>query len=299
MGKQKDDHLHHPHTRFLEVSFSNQKVAVDFIDQFIQEQFSKKLDAKGLRIQKVSYLTNQLKRRFADVLYECPYGEGEDKVWLHFLIEHKSQPEPFPYLQFLEYKLLIWQKQGKKKTPVVPIILYHGEQRWKTRKFEEMFQGVDENTLRFLPSFEYILIDLSNYSDEFILNLRRGFLINTLITLKHFKDKNYIINNIKNVFSLTLEKHEWRLYEIQFVYITQNIELSNAEQIAIVDRVHEPLKEKIMSTYEALIQKGEMKKLVDSVLRLYELGSEIDFIAKAMNISEAEVIAILKKHGKM
>ncbi len=305
MKKQNDDSPHQPHTKFFEAVFSNMTVAKDLIEQFLPPKLVSKLHTNQLRIEKGSYLTKELQRLYSDVVYECPYGKGKKKIKLQFLMEHKSIPEPFPYAQFLSYETRIWNKQKEEKkplTPIIPILFYHGEKKWKHRKFEEMFDGIDDEIRPFLPSFEYYLIDLANFSDQEILNLRFSFLINTLLTFKHYRDKNYIFENIELVFSLTLKKHEWNLYDIQFRYITWNNEFSEAEQKEIVHKVQEPIKNTIMSTYEALIQKGlqqgEDKKTKEHVLKMHALGISLETIIQITSLSKAEVKKIIaKKHS--
>lgn len=52
---------------------------------------------------------------------------------LYFLFEHKSQPEQLIALQLLGYLLGIWQSKVKQKeslTPIIPLVVYHGEKVW-------------------------------------------------------------------------------------------------------------------------------------------------------------------------
>jgi len=173
-----------------------------------------------------------------------------------------------------------------------------------------MFELVDQHLRPYLPSFEYYLVDLSKYSDEQILNLKHSFLINALLTFKHYRQKSYILEKIELIFSLTLKKHEWNLYESQFRYITWNHEFSAIEQQEIINKVQEPVKNTIMSTYEALIQKGEKigiekgiekgekkgieKTIRETVIRMDEKGLDLETISSCFNISKERVKEILK-----
>ena len=313
MKKQDDKLPHHPHTKFFEAAFSNETVAYDFITQILPKAFVKNLILDDLKIIKGSFLTKDLSRRMADVLYECTYGNNKQTVRIQFLMEHKSVPEPFSYFQFLTYQLEIWRKQkleDQPLTPIIPILFYHGEKNWNRRKFEDMFELVDQHLRPYLPSFEYYLVDLSKYSDEQILNLKHSFLINALLTFKHYRQKSYILEKIELIFSLTLKKHEWNLYESQFRYITWNHEFSAIEQQEIINKVQEPVKNTIMSTYEALIQKGEKigiekgiekgekkgieKTIRETVIRMDEKGLDLETISSCFNISKERVKEILK-----
>ena len=46
--------------------------------------------------------------------------------------------------------------------------------------------------LRFLPCFDYILVNLQKYSDETIRAFKSIFLQKALIALKHHLDKEYL-----------------------------------------------------------------------------------------------------------
>jgi len=107
-----------------------------------------------------------------------------------------------------------------------------------------------------------------------------------------------------------LKKHEWNLYESQFCYITWNHEFSAIEQQEIINKVQEPVKNTIMSTYEALIQKGEKigiekgiekgekkgieKTIRETVIRMDEKGLDLETISSCFNISKERVKEILK-----
>ncbi|MBN2664405.1 MAG: Rpn family recombination-promoting nuclease/putative transposase [Bacteroidales bacterium] len=44
----------------------------------------------------------------------------------------------------------VWQKQSKQKenlTGIIPIIFYHGQEKWKKQIFEKEFYGLDENII--------------------------------------------------------------------------------------------------------------------------------------------------------
>lgn len=293
----------------MRLPFSNETVAYDFITQFLPQKFVEKIILDNLKIVKGSFLTKDLSRRMADVLYECQYGDENQTVRIQFLMEHKSVPEPFPYFQFLAYQIEIWRQQKLENdplTPIIPILFYHGEKNWKYKKFEEMFDLIDEQIRPYLPSFEYYLVDLSQYTDTQILNLKKSFLINALLTFKHYRQKSYILEKIELIFSLTLKKHEWNLYESQFRYITWNHEFSEIEQQEIINKVKEPIKNTIMSTYEALIQKGEKigiekgieqgieKTINETVFRMNENGFDISTISLALNIPKDKIEEILR-----
>ena len=58
----------------------------------------------------------------------------------------------------------IWEQRTKEKLPlhpIIPMIIYHGQDKWQIRSFEEYFEGkLSEELLPFIPRFEYLLTNL-------------------------------------------------------------------------------------------------------------------------------------------
>ena len=71
-------------------------------------------------------------------------------------------------------------------------ILYHGKETWKVRRFSDYFEVADEVFYRFIPEFEYLLTDLSGYSNEDIKQkvFKKVSLEIALLVMKNiFKEK--------------------------------------------------------------------------------------------------------------
>ena len=140
---------------------------------FLPKEIVKKLSLKDLKLEKDTFITDELKRWSSDIIYSCPFGKDKTPVKLTFLLDHKSAPDKFVNLQLLRYMTAIWAKQQENKktlTPIIPIIFYHGEKDWVYHSFEDLFPKFDDDLRPFLPEFNYHLTDLSNYSDEELKN---------------------------------------------------------------------------------------------------------------------------------
>ncbi len=77
----------------------------------------------------------------------------------------------YPHLQLLRYMLEIWEYCEKNKLPliaVIPIIVYHNkhQRKWIKKPFESSFKHIDEDLKPFIPTFDYQLTDLTQYSQE-------------------------------------------------------------------------------------------------------------------------------------
>jgi len=124
----------------------------------------KHLDLNSLKRDQDAYIDESLKEHFVDVLYTCNYGKSET-LEIAFLFEHKSVPPQNSHLQILRYILQIWENRLRNKKPlqiILPIVVYHGQRKWRMRRFEDYFgeMGIPKELLEYVPSFEYLLVNL-------------------------------------------------------------------------------------------------------------------------------------------
>lgn len=143
--------IFNPHDKFFKETFSIRENVIDFLQGTIPEEILKKLDLSTLTLDNNSYIDEELKEHFSDVVYTC-FSKSKE-LTIALLFEHKSYPETCPYLQLLRYLLKIWEtniKQTERLQPVIPVILYHGKEVWKVRRFSGYFE--EEEGLKFLES---------------------------------------------------------------------------------------------------------------------------------------------------
>ena len=247
------------HDSFVRKIFKDITIARDYFQHFLPADLVEKLDLSKLKAEDTSYISPQLERYFSDIVFQCPYGEQQ--IQLALLLEHKSTVVSYPHLQLLRYLLEKWQDDLDKKRPlqpIIPIILYHGEQKWHKRSFVDYFQGIDELLLPYLPSFDYHLTDLSHYSTAQIQLLEVGFLLNSLLVLKHIKNQEAIKKNFQLFFeTTTYDDYSRQKLVIIFEYLLKNVEIADDELPKLVETLDKQLKADFMSTYDMLIQKGE------------------------------------------
>jgi predicted transposase/invertase (TIGR01784 family) len=99
----------------------------------------------------------------------------------------------------------VWEANIKQKQtliPVIPVIFYHGKQKWKSRKFSDYFKGIDQNIELFLPSFNYLLTDLSSLSEIEIRDLYKAMTVQiSLLLMKSIFDEERFEKNIFRFFT--------------------------------------------------------------------------------------------------
>ena len=298
------------HDEFFKVVFENKQIAAGYIRQFVDQALVNKLDLSKLKLEKNSYTTPKLRKYFSDIVYSCPYKET--RISLSFLFEHKSRPVPYPHVQVLRYVLEIWEKNIKDRTPlqiVLPLVFYHGQEHWEYRPIESYFVHIDEDLLKYLPQFDFHLLNISSWSDEKIIALEERFLVNTLLVFKHIWDEQYILNNIQKLF-IHFEKQidtpiGKNLFQTIIVYLFKRSSFDEKMIESMIEQLQDPLQREAMSTYDVIIekgiqkgmqkgiQKGDDQRLFVAVTNMYKDGLDAPTIAKFLGVSKERVDVII------
>ncbi len=270
-----------PHDKFFKETFSIRENVIDFFQGIISEEIVKKLDLSTLALDNNSYVDEELREHFSDIVYTCICNDKELTIAL--LFEHKSYSVRCPYLQLLRYLLKIWEaniKQAERLMPVIPVILYHGKEEWKVRRFSEYFEGIDETFCRFIPEFEYILTDLSKYSNEDIKEkvFRKASLEISLLIMRNIFNENELESNLKDFFEIGRhyfeEEEGLRFLEsiIRYLYSTTEIEVDTV--VDTIKEISEKGGEISMTTAAKLIEKGKIEGKIEGekalLIRLIE-----------------------------
>ena len=160
--------LRNPHDHFFKALFSRQEAAQEFLELYLPSDVANLLDLTTLQIRKDSFVDSDLQEHFSDLLYQVAFRTGSE-TYIYILFEHKSYPEPEIAFQLLRYLVRIWEQDRKQHNPlrpILPLVIYHGQQTWRVPlNFAALFD-LPEALQRYHPTFEYQLYDLSRYSDE-------------------------------------------------------------------------------------------------------------------------------------
>jgi predicted transposase/invertase (TIGR01784 family) len=200
------DTITNPHDKLFRETWSDRDVAVDFLQNYLPEDVVSLIDLNSLEIGKDSFVEDNLKEYHSDMLYNVMLDGCEGYVYL--LFEHKSYPDRLIHLQLSEYMHKIWrlhlkQEKNDELPVIIPMVLYHGQRKWRYgRKFSTRFSGASEKLKRYIPDFEFILYDLTQYSDDTI----RGMIFYRVVMLlfKHISDPD-IARKLPGIFSLMQE----------------------------------------------------------------------------------------------
>ena len=229
MGKKS---VNNPHDQFFKILFSDPEKVEAYLKGALPDEISQKIDYSSLKAGNNSYVDEQLQNFYADVVYQCRYGE-QIPIQIAFLFEHKSYVSRYPHFQLLRYMLNIWEKRVKAKQPilpVIPMIIYHGKRRWKLKTMKEYFgEDIPKELHSFIPDFQYLLTNLQDEREDIIrekyesLSLQMGFLLMKSIREEELLDK---IDDILKGITVISEEEKWsRIYTTTFfIFVSWDFE---------------------------------------------------------------------------
>jgi len=185
--------IHNRHDSFFRKILSDNEIATDYLKSYLPSNISEKLDFSTLTEVAHTYVSKELRQRFADIVFTCKLrnetdGELGANVQISILIEHKSYVDKFAPFQIGSYLFSGYLKQIKNSEdlmPIIPILFYHGRDKWEHKSIPELFDNLGHDFLQFIPNFEYLNHSLWDLSDKQIEDLSNHFLTASLLTLKH------------------------------------------------------------------------------------------------------------------
>ncbi|MEM6262543.1 MAG: Rpn family recombination-promoting nuclease/putative transposase [Bacteroidota bacterium] len=284
-----------PHDTYIREQLSDPELARTFFSKFLNETLVAVLDLETLTLMRDSYVDEELQVSFSDLVYRCGTRESKE-VEICLLIEHKSYVPVRPRIQLIQYMLNAWKAQvkaedlGKKRSvqlrPVIPILLYHGQEKWKDQPFPGYFHGIPRVGVdKYIPEFFYELIDLNTYSAEEVAEMELGMLELTVTALKFSHSMEQLLDKLERLAVVmeihgNLETEDQRITSF-FVYLYSTSEVSPGDLFQQMQKkMSETLKERALTTYEQMIlpykQELEQKeRVIQKALSEVRLAKEL------------------------
>jgi len=315
--------ISNPHDKLFKQIWSDRETAKDFLVNYLPFEIGKLVDLNTLEIRKDSFIEPNLKEFFSDLLYSVSFGDQSGYIYL--LFEHKSYPDKITGLQLLSYMCSIWKLQIKRERlplpVIVPLVLYHGREKWSGSNDLYHLMGVThKQLLAYIPDFSFILIDLSKYSDDQI----KGAILSRagLLLLKHVFTPGYEkkLPEILSLLRTLLEKQTG----LQYIETILRYILNTAEDMAVADlknmveknlsadqgemimTLAEKIKEEgIRQGVEKGIQQGIQQGIRQGLIEAIEMGLHLRFgvegyriMADIYRIEDINVLRAVKEAVK-
>ena len=160
-----------PHNNLFLKTMESEEAVREFLELNLPEKIIEKFKMETLRNTGNSYVTDELKELFSDIVYKVDFMDGETG-YVSCLLEHKSSPERKTVFQLHKYMTRIWDKELKNNDKgilpvIVPILFYHGDTDWRApRKLSGLMEGNIEWAENIIPDFEYYLYTFSDLVDK-------------------------------------------------------------------------------------------------------------------------------------
>lgn len=148
--------------------FSHPQMVEDLLQNFLDLEIFKELDLSRIRRENTKFTAPKGQRRRGDIVWEIPIRGGGD-LFVLLLLEFQSEIDEWMVLRVAVYTGLLYQQlvdERKLKVkdglpPVLPIVLYNGEQNWNapTSLRELIRLPADSPLWKFQPEMRYYTID--------------------------------------------------------------------------------------------------------------------------------------------
>ncbi|CNF62753.1 putative transposase [Yersinia enterocolitica] len=117
-----------PHDALFKNFMTQAATACDLLEFHLPPELRQLCDLSTLRLESGSFIENNLRACYSDVLYSLKTTAGDGYVYA--LIEHQSSPDKHMALRMMRYAIAAMQSHleaGNDQLPlVIPMLFYHG-----------------------------------------------------------------------------------------------------------------------------------------------------------------------------
>ncbi|HID8220481.1 TPA: Rpn family recombination-promoting nuclease/putative transposase [Serratia marcescens] len=247
-----------PHDATFRQFLTQPEIARDFMEIHLPAELRTICDLSTLKLESGSFVEDDLRQYFSDVLYSLKTTDGADG-YVHVLIEHQSSPDKHMAFRLIRYAVAAMQRHldaGHKKLPlVIPVLFYTGK-RSPYPYSTNWLQEFDDPTLAGkLYTGDFPLVDVTVIPDEEIMG-HRSMAALTLLQ-KHIRQRD-LAELTDRLSAILLAGYLSSPQVISLIhYIIQAGESANAEafvrELALRVPQHE---EELMTIAQQLEQKG-------------------------------------------
>ncbi len=197
--------LHHPHDKYAKIVLQVREIALQIIEYALDPADFECIDLDSLRLSNTTFIDEYLRESFADICYEGT-TKSDEPCTINILIENKSdkpdKSEESNLEQLNRYISNKWvedRKQGRNLALTIPILLYHGSAELKKDTPATLFPKASQNLLRYVPSFDYVILDISHLKDSEIEAIKFIDLRNIFLAFKYGRNEKYLAEHWKKV----------------------------------------------------------------------------------------------------
>lgn len=150
----------------------------DLLRGFVPQSWVQSLDFSTLEKLNASYVSEDLRHRHDDVVWRVRFHDRW--LYVYLLLEFQASVDRFMAVRILTYTGLLYQDLIRSQSlhqdrlpPVLPIVLYNGETRWRAAvELAELIEPAPAELQPYQPRQRYLLLDEGTYNDTHLAGLR-------------------------------------------------------------------------------------------------------------------------------
>jgi len=231
-----------PHEGLFLKVFKDKENTKHFLRQHLPQGVVDHADLDSLYLENVSYLDDNLRKHFSDLVFSVRIGEEEfSAAKVYLLFEHKSSPEPLVGMQVLRYMALQWKEMydqgqivGGKLPPIIPIVIYQGRGAWQARaSFHDLVEMPSEAFKEFVPDFSFAFFNIGKVDEEKVQeNIVLKFYVAIIKALDSPELRELLPQLTQGLYETLEQRTALEYIEIFFKYLTKATEAVDREDYA-------------------------------------------------------------------
>ena len=183
--------------------FAFPRMVEDLLRAVAAGEWLDEVNFASLRKLSGEYVSDDLRRRHGDTVWQLPLGDG----WLHVLVmlEFQSRSDPDMALRVLEYTVLLYRELARNdaldpdglRPPVLPIVLHNGTARWRAAlEVRERVAPVGPPLSPYQPSQRYLLLDERHVEED---DLPRRNLMRAVVGLEQSRSLSDLVGVVDSL----------------------------------------------------------------------------------------------------
>ncbi len=164
-----------PYDTLFRAAFADPDTAKELTLLLLPAPYGKRLAEAEVTVDPHPLIDPRAARGRTDLLLQFAWPEGgnERRAYVYVLYEHKSGPDQWVCLQLLRYMATLWYRlkadpdtHTEGRLPgILPIVLYHGEERWSGPPEFAQLVGTGAGA-PYMPNFAPVFINLARLPDR-------------------------------------------------------------------------------------------------------------------------------------
>jgi predicted transposase/invertase (TIGR01784 family) len=293
--------MHQPHDKYARFVLQTKEVALELLQFCLAPEVCHRINLDSLELSNQSFIDMRLRTHFSDICY-TGFTTDQKPIRVTIIFEHKSQEPQSPLTeQLIRYISNIWHNDVRQKqslTLTIPIVLYHGPTRIVKEHPPSLFPDAPLELLPFVPTFDYVLLDIGSIADEHLENLQFLLLRNILLALKHSRNDDFIDSNWKKIIIFAPEaismSHLLEIFQATAIYMSRTSAIFN-RKIKDMDAVLSETEKAAVKPYLIqLYEEWREKGISEGIEKGVEKGIEqllITFIQNNTSWSDQQIAA--------